>query len=77
MESILAEGGSPLYLDEFKSIIVGNWGSFCNSLDLTKQEFEHHMTIVNRMRYDAHAKDVDEKSFDKARVSLNELEVAF
>lgn len=71
---LLAEGASPLYFDELKSIVLGFWREFENSLDMSKTEFEYHMGVVNKARYDAHAKDVDDHDFDKARVSLSELE---
>ncbi|WP_157139830.1 ATP-binding protein [Roseibium aggregatum] len=73
-DDLLAEGASPLYFDELKSIVLGFWKEFENSLDMSKTEFEYHMGVVNRARYDAHAKDVEDHEFDKARVSLSELE---
>lgn len=74
---LLAEGASPLYFDELKSIVLGFWKEFENSLDMSKTEFEYHMSVVNKARYDAHAKDVEDHDFDKARVSLGELEAKF
>ena len=76
-DSLLAEGASPLYFDELRSIILGFWEKFENSLEMSKAEFEHHMGEVNKARYDAHAKDVDDRAFDKVRVSLSELEDRF
>lgn len=76
-DDLLAEGASPLYFDELKSIILGFWEKFKNSLEMSKTEFEYHMDVVNRSRYDAHSKDVDDHYFDKVRVSLGELESRF
>ena len=76
-DDLLAEGASPLYFDELKSIILGFWDKFENSLEMSKIEFEYHMNVVNKARYDAHAKDVQDHDFQKARVSLSELESKF
>lgn len=76
-DEILAEGASPLYFDELKSIILGFWDKFENSLEISKTEFEYHMGVVNRARFDAHSKDVVDHDFDKVRVSLGELEARF
>ncbi|MBI6628309.1 AAA-like domain-containing protein [Pontibaca salina] len=76
-DSLLAEGASPLYFDELKSIILGFWDKFEHSLEMNKSEFEYHMEVVNKARYDAHAKDVQDHDFEKARVSLVELESKF
>lgn len=76
-EAILAEGASPLYFDELKTIILGFWDKFENSLEMTKTELEYHMEVVNRARFDAHAKDVADHDFEKVRVSLSELEAKF
>lgn len=76
-DGLLAEGASPLYFDEIKSIILGFWDKFENSLEMTKTEFDYHMNVVNKSRYDAHAKDIQDHDFEKARVSLAELESRF
>lgn len=76
-EDLLAEGASPLYFDELKSVVLGFWDKFENSLEIPKNDFEYHMNVVNKARYDAHAKDVGDHDFEKARVSLSELEERF
>lgn len=76
-EDILAEGASPLYFDELKSIVLGLWEKFENSLEMGKTEFEYHMGVVNKARFDAHSKDVFDHEFEKVRVSLGELESRF
>ena len=73
-DGLLAEDASPLYFNELKSIVLGYWQEFENSLDMSKNDFEYHMGVVNSARYDAHAKDVEDHEFNKARVSLSELE---
>lgn len=70
---ILSAGESPLYFDELKCIILGHWDKFANVLELEKGEFEYHMNTVNRSRADAHAKYIDDQSFEKWRVSIGEL----
>ncbi len=76
-DEILAEGASPLYFDELRSIVLGLWDRFENSLGMSKTEFEYHMGVVNKARFDAHSKDVVDHDFDKVRVSLGELEAQF
>ncbi len=76
-DEILAEGASPLYFDELKSIVLGLWDKFENSLEISKTEFEYHMGVVNKARFDAHSKDVVDHDFEKVRVSLGELEARF
>ena len=74
---LVSTGTSPLYYDELKSIILGYWDKFQNSVEMEKVDFEYHMNVVNKARYDAHAKDVDDHAFDKVRMSLAELESKF
>ena len=73
-EDLLSPGSSPLYFDELKSIILGYWEKFENLMGVEKNEFDYHMNTVNRLRNDAHAKDIDEKEFSKIRVSIDVLE---
>jgi hypothetical protein len=72
-DNLLAEGLSPLFFDELKTVICGNWACFENALELQKPEFEYHMSVVNRYRSDAHAKHVNDHDFEKWRVSVAEL----
>ncbi len=72
-DQLLSTGESPLFFDEIKSIIIGYWDKFSNSLEMEKNEFEYHMNTINRARADAHAKDMTEETFDKWRVSMFEL----
>jgi hypothetical protein len=77
LEFILSPGESPLFFDELKSIIMGKWEDFANSIEIQKSEFELYMNTVNRYRSDAHSKDISDNDFDKIRVALNELEQVF
>ncbi|PTQ58589.1 hypothetical protein C8J45_11913 [Sphingomonas sp. PP-CE-3G-477] len=70
---ILAAGESPLYFDELKTIVLGHWDRFSNMLEMEKNEFEYHMTTINKSRSDAHAKDIDDQKFEKWRVSIGEI----
>lgn len=71
---ILTPDESPLYFDELKSIILGHWDKFANFLEIEKIEFEYHMNTVNKSRFDAHAKSVDDQKLEKFRVSIAELQ---
>ncbi len=72
-DMLLAAGESPLFFDELKTIILANWEKFSNSLEMTKSDFEYHMSTINKSRFDAHSKDVNDHSFDKWRISMNEV----
>lgn len=72
-DQLLSVGESPLFFDELKSLVLGHWDKFSNSLEIEKNEFEYHMNTVNRSRADAHAKNIPEDVFDKWRVSISEL----
>lgn len=73
-DDLFDEGASPLYFDEIKSIILSQWTTFQNVLEMDKGEFEYHMNTVNRLRADAHAKDISDADFDRWRVSISEIE---
>ena len=67
-------GGSPLYFDELKSIILGNWEMFEHTLGIQKNAFEYYMDTINAFRGDAHAKDIGDRELNRCRTSLGELE---
>jgi hypothetical protein len=75
-EQLISEGNSPLFLNELKAILCGNWDIFGNAFDMQKPELEYHMDVINRTRVDAHAKDLTDLEFDKWRVSFGELSKA-
>jgi hypothetical protein len=72
-ERLTSAGESPLYFDELKAIVLGNWDVFAHILEMEKNEFEYHMNTVNRTRSDAHASDVNDQNFEKWRVSVEAL----
>jgi hypothetical protein len=74
LEEMFLSGSSPLYFNELTAIVLGNWEIFQVSLDVHKSDFEYHMNAVNGLRVDAHAKSITDSDFEKARVSLAELE---
>ena len=73
-EELLLVGGSPLYFDELKSVILGNWEMFEHTLGIQKNAFEYHMDTINAFRVDAHAKDIGDRELNRCRTSLGELE---
>lgn len=70
---LVSAGESPLYFDEVKTVILAHWDKFSNVLEIDKSEFEYHMTTINRSRSDAHAKNVNDQTFDKWRISMAEI----
>jgi hypothetical protein len=76
LEDIFLGIESPLFFNEINSIVCGHWDIFENSIELSKTEFEYHMSVVNTHRIDAHAKGIGDTDFEKLRVSLACLETA-
>ena len=76
-DALLAQGASPLYFKELISIILGYWSEFENSIDLGKNDVDYHLNSINSLRNDAHANNLTDQDFEKARVSLTELEKVF
>ena len=72
-DTLLCASTSPLFFDELRSIILGNWSMFENIIGIPKGEFDFYMSIVNKFRVDAHAKDISEHDFNKWRLSICEL----
>ncbi|MBF9061242.1 hypothetical protein HKCCSP123_18835 [Rhodobacterales bacterium HKCCSP123] len=74
-EDLLSDGTCPLFLLDLVEAIRANWDKFQNILQMEKASFEHHSQVLNEARrFPSHAKDISEEEFQKARVSLSELE---
>ena len=73
-DELLLEGGSPLYFDELKSIVLGSWEMFEHVMGVQKNAFEYHMDTINAFRVDAHARDIGDRELNRCRTSLDELE---
>ncbi|MFN0116284.1 MAG: hypothetical protein ACKVPY_16555, partial [Paracoccaceae bacterium] len=76
VDDLLSPAASPLYFDELKAIVLGSWQKFENAIQISKGEFEYHANTINRLRKDAHAKDVSEVELEKWRVSIGQLSEA-
>lgn len=75
-ENIINPTNSPLYLLDLDGVLNANWSLFQHVINLSKDEVRHHIKVANQLRRDAHANDIDDDQFEKARVSLRELERA-
>ena len=63
-----------IYFKDLTNIIRNNWDCFKNFFDCKKQIVVSHLTIINDLRVDCHAKDIDDKNFASFRSSIEWLE---
>lgn len=76
-EELTNPATSPLFFSDLDNLIQSCWNVFQNAIEMPKDELRYHMSVVNRVRRDAHANDIDDDEFDKVRVSLRELKRVF
>ena len=63
-----------IYFKDLSNIIRNNWDCFRNFFACKKQFVLSHLTIINDLRVDCHAKDIDDKNFAAFRTSIEWLE---
>ena len=63
-----------IYFKDLTNIIRNNWDCFKNFFDCKKQIVVSHLTIINDLHDDYHAKDIDDKNFASFRSSIEWLE---
>lgn len=63
-----------IYFKDLTNIIRNNWDCFKNFFDCKKHVVISHLTIINDLRVDCHAKDIDDKNFASFRSSIEWLE---
>ena len=63
-----------IYFKDLTNIIRNNWDCFKNFFDCKKAMALSHLTIINDLRVDCHAKDIDDKNFASFRSSIKWLE---
>ena len=66
-------GKTELYLDDIRKIIIKHWGCFEN-IFATKQDFDAKMQAINKLRADAHAKEISPNDMDYFRASITSIE---
>lgn len=72
---LLHRDKSPLFFKELTSIVIREWGSFQNVLDMEKGKFSFIVDDINRLgRPDAHAKDIQPEDFEQLRLHFKRLE---
>lgn len=72
---LLDRDKSPLFFKELTSIVIREWGSFQNVLDMEKGKFSFIVDDINRLgRPDAHAKDIQPEDFEQLRLHFKRLE---
>lgn len=72
LEEIFSDAGE-LYFTDYRKFAVKNWSLF-EKVFPDKQLFETYMHMVNAHRIDAHAKKIDDQTYQALIISLNWLD---
>lgn len=62
-----------IYFEDLRKIISKYWDCYKNVFT-NKQDFDSKMQAINRLRADAHAKDIDETEMDYFRASITSIQ---
>lgn len=68
----LFDGRQELYLEDLKKFILKKWELF-EKIFLDKQLFDIYLSLINKHRIDAHAKDIDNEEYQSVVIALNWL----
>lgn len=63
-----------IYFEDLRKLINKNWKLFENIFERNNSRFDSHMQTINRLRYDAHAKNVEDAEFNLFRATIEVLE---
>jgi hypothetical protein len=67
---------SGIFFTDLMKIINKHWDCFKNILGSDKDDIKLKLTFINKLRFDAHAKDVSKNDFQVFRVSMEQMEGA-
>lgn len=73
-ENLFNPDKNVIYFKDLTNIVRNNWDCFKNFFDCKKAIVISHLTIINDLRVDCHAKDIDDKNFASFRASIEWLE---
>ena len=68
LEQIFSDEGE-LYFEDYRKFIIKNWNDYENIFG-DKQLFDTYMSIINANRIDAHAKSIEDSTFQTLVISL-------
>ena len=73
-EDLFDPNKSEIYLDDLRKIVLKNWDQFKHIFTKDKQDFDIKMQFINKLRADAHAKNVDLDEIYYFRTCIGALE---
>ena len=65
-------GENEIYLEDLKKFILKKWEIF-EKVFIDKQLFDIYLTLINKHRADAHAKDIDDDVYQSVIISISWL----
>ncbi len=65
-------GNQEIYLDDLKKFICKNWGAF-DKVFIDKPLFDIYLSLINKHRVDAHAKDISDDEYQMVVIALRWL----
>lgn len=68
----ILNGKNEIYLDDLKKFILQKWSIF-EKVFIDKQLFDIYLTLINRHRVDAHAKEINNDDFQAVLIASNWL----
>lgn len=71
IDEIFSDKGE-LYLEDLKKFILKKW-EFFEKVFIDKQLFEIYLSLINKHRIDAHAKEIDNEVYQSVIIALNWL----
>lgn len=71
IDEIFSDKGE-LYLEDLKKFIIKKWELF-EKVFIDKQLFEIYLSLINKHRIDAHAKEIDNEVYQSVIIALNWL----
>lgn len=65
---------SGIFFNDLTKIITKHWECFKNILGSDKEDIKLKLNLINKLRFDAHAKDIKKDEFQLFRVSIEQVE---
>jgi len=74
LKNIYDSNSSIIYLEDLRKIIIKEWELFKNIFGNDKDAFNNYLTIINKYRIDAHAKNIKDDEFNLIRIYFDKIE---
>ena len=73
-DDLLDPNKNVIYFKDLAKIVESDWQKFSNIFGCRKNYAKSHLEIINSLRGDCHAKDINDVDFDSFRASISWLE---